>query len=227
MPRTCAPAADPARSRRDPDPDRSRHRRRPARQPAVRQRRPERPADRRLRIPQPVPVRDRPRRRRSSIVANVGWNDYEEIDHLAPGSAASSTTPAGPASRASGPTPDLLEPRTSALRKPRRRAPAAPRRRSSPTRHDSPGRPPKTAAAPGRRVGAVGDHLLRGRLLSGRLRRRSLLRRLGPRLHLRDVPRRRRPPRSDHDHDDVQSSEAGLYPGRRHRRWAPGATSTT
>ena len=55
---------DPSRSRWDPDPDRSQHRRRPVRQPPVRQLRPERPAYRRLRVPQPLQVRDRPRRRR-------------------------------------------------------------------------------------------------------------------------------------------------------------------
>ena len=94
-----------------------------------------------------------------------------------------------------GPDAQLLESRTAHLRKPRR----GPRRRLAAVLPLSARRSrstPEDRCRTRPRLGAVGDHLLRGRGLSGRLRRGTLLRRLGPWLHLRDVPRRGRPPRS-------------------------------
>ena len=50
--------------------------------PLAGQHRPERPPDRRLRAPQPVPLRD-PARHREVWVGDVGWNTTEEINRVA------------------------------------------------------------------------------------------------------------------------------------------------
>ena len=64
-----------------------------------------------------------------------------------------------------------------------------------------------------------------GERLPGRIRRRPLLRRLGPRLHLGDVPRRGRQTRSSED-DEVPARGQDL-PRRQDRRRARTKTSTT
>ena len=176
----------PDRARRHPDP-RSTPTPAPG-CPATRcyaQPRRQRAPDRRLRLPQSLPLRDRPEQRRGLSSTTSATAPTRRSTASPTGSDRRLTTRAGPAYEGDRPQPRLREPQPQSLRGPLRTA----RGRLAAVlllRARQPGPCPDDPCASWSRLGDHRLGLLRRRHLPGRLRRRPLLRRRGARLHLRD-----------------------------------------
>ena len=194
------------------------HRRGAAGQPARRQRRPERPADRGLRPPQPVPLRHPARNQRGvgrrRGLEHHGGDQPRRRPHRRDRRELRLALLRGAASaRAATTRPTSTSARTSTRRRRRVTSPylrlRALRPRCTPR---TPARPARSSVS-GHGLHAARQHAARG------VRRRALLRRLRPRLHLGHGARRRRPPEPVADQGlPRRRGHAGGHPVRPRRR---------